>query len=267
MFSIPINNQQFSSAMPRRAFIGLCAASMLAGKADAKPAEAVGRKGWAGSDKGFHKDFGANWYYNWMPKMTENSPEFVPMIKGEGNMQALDAAVSLRNITALLGFNEPERVKQGNMSVERALELWPQLEKATEGKKLQLGSPATSSDKGGVEWFEAFMKGAEKRKLRIDFVATHWYRGRDVNGFEGYIDGLAQKYQCKVWLTEFNGGLNGGDIKDHIRFLKGALKFLDKADSVERYAFFNPKPGTEYSLVDAAGKPTVMGEMYRDAGA
>jgi hypothetical protein len=81
--------------------------------------------------------------------------------------------LSLRGITALLGFNEPEREKQGNMSVERALELWPQLEKATERKNLLLGSPATSSDKGGVEWFEAFMKEAEKRKLRIDLIATH----------------------------------------------------------------------------------------------
>lgn len=235
--------------------MGLCTAAMLAGRAEAKDAEPIGRKGWAGSAKDFHKAFGANWHYNWMPKMLESSPEFVPMIKHEGNMQGLDAAVSLRGITALLGFNEPEREKQGNMSVERALELWPQLEKATERKNLLLGSPSTSSD----------MKEAEKRKLRIDFIATHRYRGRDADGFERFIDDLAQRHQRKVWLTEFNGGLKG-DIKEHIRFLKGALRFLDKTDSIERYAFFNPKPGTEYSLVDAEGKPTVMGEMYRDAG-
>ncbi len=254
-----------TTALGRRTFIGLCTAAMLAGRAEAKDAAPAGRKGWAGSGEGLHKTFGAHWYYNWMPRMAENSPEFVPMLKHEGNLQGLAAAVSQRGITALLGFNEPERVKQGNMSVERALELWPQLEKATAKEKLLLGSPATSSDKGGVEWFEAFMKGAEKRKLRIDFIATHWYRGRDVDGFEKFLDGLAQKHQCKVWLTEFNGGLKG-DVKEHIRFLKGALKFLDKTDSIERYAFFNPKAGTPYSLVDAGGKPTVMGEMYRDAG-
>lgn len=267
MIPTPSNDTQLSPAMPRRAFISLCTAAMLAGKAEAKDSKPSGRKGWAGADKDFHKDFGAHWYYNWTPRMAGDSPEYVPMIKGEANMQLLDAAVGQGGITALLGFNEPERVSQGNLSVERALELWPQLEKATEGKNLRLGSPATSSDKGGVEWFEAFMKGAKKRKLRIDFIATHWYRSRDVDGFERFIDGLAQKHQCKVWLTEFNGGLNGGDIKDHIRFLKGALRFLEKTDSIERYAFFNPKAGTEYSLVDAAGKPTVMGEMYRDAGA
>ena len=40
----------------------------------------------------------------------------------------------------LLGFNEPDLAEQANMTVEKALELWPRLE----ATGMRLGSPAVA---------------------------------------------------------------------------------------------------------------------------
>lgn len=69
---------------------------------------------------------------------------------------------------AMLGFNEPDGRDQANMSVERALDLWPELEAAG----VMLGSPAAV--KGTKPGMTEFMAGAKSRGYRVDFVAVHW---------------------------------------------------------------------------------------------
>ncbi|MDF1853145.1 MAG: glycoside hydrolase family protein [Verrucomicrobiales bacterium] len=221
------------------------------------------KKGWAGGSADFHKLFRASWYYNWTPNPgSSQSAEFVPMIKGAGNMKQLGAIRKRQGVTHLLGFNEPERAKQGNVKVDAAIKLWPQLEAVAKEKSLRLGSPACSGQIG-MKWFREFMKKAEDKGLHMDFIAFHYY-SLNASGFERTLENLADTYDLPIWVTEFNGW--NGDESDNRKFLKDSLRFLERERYIERYAYFNFKPGRAQALVDTKGDLTQLGKMYREAG-
>lgn len=211
-----------------------------------------------------HEQFKVHWHYNWTPRSpSSKTGEFVPMIKGAAGVQQAEAIEKLPDIRHLLGFNEPERESQGNVSLKDALDLWPQLEAIASKRNLRLGSPATSSDKLGMDWFEAFMAEAKKRKLRIDFIALHWYRSRNAAAFESFVTGISRTHRLPVWVTEFNGW-NGPEDSNY-DFLKSSLRFMERSQVVERYAYFNPPKGAPHSLLAADGSLTRMGKLYQDA--
>ena len=73
----------------------------------------------------------------------------------------------------LLGFNEPDLAGQSNMTVDAALDLWPQLQATGQ----RLGSPAV-----GVRRRRPRAAGSTsswparaQRGYRVDFIALHWY--------------------------------------------------------------------------------------------
>lgn len=203
----------------------------------------------------------AKWYYNWGPR-GESRPglEFVPMVKSAGQVTPETlGAIKASGAKVLLGFNEPERSSQGNVSVEKALELWPQLT----ATGLRLGSPAPSSDGPGMDWLARFMEGADKRKLRVDFIAVHWYRSASEDDLERWLKDLHRRYRRPIWLTEFNAYYAGGD-RD--RFARNTWKILDRLSIVERYAYFTTPPGEPGSLWKPPGYRELLplGENYRD---
>jgi len=152
------------------------------------------KKGWAGGHPDAAKEMNCSGFYNWGPHGdSQDGVEVVPMIKGKkGATEKVLTQIKKSGAKVLLGFNEPEREKQGDTTVEEALELWPRL-MAT---GLRLGSPAPSSDREGQAWLEKFMDGVEKRKLRLDFIAVHWYRSADVDKFrsEEYTSELQSRF-------------------------------------------------------------------------
>ena len=227
------------------------------------------KKGWSGGNKHMHELFKVSWFYNWQPTAnTKTQAGFIPMVKGGKGVAngRIKKVGNDRKSKFLLGFNEPEREKQGNLSVEEALELWPKLEKAAKKHRLMLGSPAPSSDRKGREWLAAFMKGVKEREYRVDFIAYHWYRGYDLKDFKKYFQKVTDQYERKIWLTEFHGGFAGGDEKSHAEFLSGVLKYMEGSSVFERYAYFNSKPGTKTALLDDKGELTKLGKIYRDVG-
>lgn len=251
----------------RRRWISSAATASLATPlALAAPHEASRKKGWAGGNVNMHRTFGAHWYYNWTPKRGNSDREFVPMVKGAWNVEErqFNAIRGYGGVTHLLGYNEPERQDQGNLRLDKALDLWPKLVTLAEQKNLKLGSPAPSSDQGGMAYLDRFMTEAKRRKLRVDFVAVHWYRSRDPDAFEDFVKELRREYRLPVWITEFNGW--SGPEKEHYKFLKDSLRFLERSRDVERYAYFEPGRGKEHSLLNKDGSLTRMGELYRDAG-
>ncbi|MBK1826921.1 glycosyl hydrolase [Haloferula rosea] len=250
----------------RRSFLASSAAALATGPSFALTNKASTKKGWAGGDANKHRQFGVHWHYNWTPNRGHATPEFVPMIKGAFNVNEkhFNKIRSYKNITSLLGYNEPERKKQGNIPLDKAIALWPRLVKLAEQKNLRLGSPAPSSDQGGMNYLHEFMEQAKRKDLRVDFVAVHWYRGRDPDAFEDFVDDLAKEYRLPIWITEFNGW-SGPEDENH-DFLKEALKFLEKERKVERYAYFEPGRGKPHSLFKKDGSLSRMGELYRDAG-
>lgn len=89
---------------------------------------------------------------------------------------SLKNAAWAERLTELLGLNEPDVKKQGNMSIEETLDAWPVLMDTG----MRLGSPGcVHPDK---EWMIEFMAGAGKRNLRVDFICVHSYGSPSAEG-------------------------------------------------------------------------------------
>ncbi|MEV4641387.1 glycosyl hydrolase [Actinoplanes sp. NPDC049548] len=222
-------------------------------------------------------DVGAKWYYNWgtnNDSMAANA-EFVPMIWDENVVTAANLAKVRTEGTTLLGFNEPDLKGQAEMTVEQALDLWPQLQ----ATGMRLGSPAVAyggNTPGG--WLDRFMSGAKQRNLRVDFITLHWY-GSDfsaaaVGQFMGYVTAVHDRYQLPIWVTEFGlmnftGTPKFPDTAQITAFISHATAQLEAAPYVERYAWFSlPAVGdsVDYGLYRDATTPTEAGKIYKAAG-
>ena len=134
------------------------------------------------------------WSYSWgltLSQFQPNGVEFVPM-KWSGALSDEDADYlrqkhAAGDIKYLLGYNEPDGERQANMSVDRALELWPQLE-AT-GIPLVSPSPVHYDN----EWMIEFMQRADEAGARIDDIAFHWYGGTDAQWFLDLLDRVYER--------------------------------------------------------------------------
>jgi hypothetical protein len=218
------------------------------------------------------------WVYTWNRVIPEGVPpgvEFIPMIwnyNGQPDSISVPATAAKKaGITELMGFNEPDAPKQGNMSVQAALDAWPLLEKTG----MRLGSPGCiHPDK---QWMIDFMAGVKQRNLRVDFVCAHSYGGPNPDALMKRLENVHKMFGLPIWLTEFGvGDWKAKSVEENVhkpesvlRFMERVLPMLEKSDFVERYAWFPAKPtsiplGTS-ALFDANGELTRLGACYRDA--
>jgi hypothetical protein len=169
----------------------------------------------------------------------------------------------------LLGFNEPDQAKQGNMTVEEVLALWPKLMETG----LRLGSPScVHPDK---DWMKAFMKGVEERQLRVDFVAAHSYGGPNADALMKRLTTVHEMFGRPIWITEFAVGdwqaktraENRHRPEQIVEFVRNVLHQLDACKYVERYAWFPAKPDSASlgpcALFNDDGTLTPVGQAYR----
>lgn len=221
---------------------------------------------------------GLEWYYNWRPDQiwhkggTARTVEFVPMIH---NARDVNKRIkSGRRVKSLLGFNEPDGhggSHQSGMSVEKAVALWPKLQ----AHRLRLGSPATTQDGtlGRSSWQRRFMNEVEKRGLRVDFMAVHYYsKNGDVRAFRNWLQAVHREYKRPIWVTEFamiDWNRPGAvSYEQNARFAEQAIVMMEALPFVERHAWFaaNPYPWKgrtpRINLVDANLKPTPVGRAF-----
>ena len=217
------------------------------------------------------------WFYSWNAGIPADLPAgiaYTPMIWGyHGKADAVTAAATAAKqagIRELLGFNEPDQVKQSNMTVAQALDAWPVLQQSG----MRLGSPAcVHPDR---EWMKTFMEEAEKRSLRVDFVCVHSYGSTHAEALVNRLHAIHKLYRKPIWITEFAVGdwkakspaENQYPPDKVLKFMEEILPRLDQLDFVERYAWFPARPdnnalGTS-ALWGADGKLTRLGECYRD---
>jgi hypothetical protein len=87
-----------------------------------------------------------SWHYAWSffpgnltcSTLLTGSTKYVALAWGKGS-----APTSMfQNVTALLGFNEPNHANQANMTPSEAAALWPSLMAAASVRRIPLGSPA-----------------------------------------------------------------------------------------------------------------------------
>ncbi|GAB3932412.1 glycoside hydrolase family protein [Micromonospora vulcania] len=220
----------------------------------------------------------ASWYYTWNVNhqgvTTPKGAEFVPMIWGAKSVTANNLQQAKANGRQLLGFNEPDMGGQANMSVDQALELWPQLQ----ATGLPLGSPAVAwgGDRPG-EWLDRFMTGAKARGYRVDFIALHWYGGdftttNAVNQLKSYLSAVHNRYKLPIWLTEFalidfSNGVRFPSQAQQAAFLTAATRMLSGLSWLHRYAWFG-LPATDKDqtgLFRTGSTATAVGRAYQAA--
>jgi hypothetical protein len=221
---------------------------------------------------------GASWYYNWGPRPRAApgaaKAGFIPMIWGahDANDETM-GQLKGSGYPALLAFNEPDGKGQANMSVAKAIELWPKLE----ATGLRLGSPGTTT---GARWLDEFMDSAKAKNLRVDFLCLHWYgditKPDPVGDLRGYLTKYWERYHLPIWLTEYSGAdfdyhLRKTTVEDNASFAAESAKMMEALPFVERYAWFAPlvSPDDEsYGTVRLClpdGTLTPVGLAYRDA--
>ncbi len=214
------------------------------------------------------KTLGLSWYYNW--GTTTPCPDvgvpFVPMqwgdwCPGSSTCTALPSTLGANGNKYLLTFNEPNNSSQSNMSVARALQLWP----ALEATGLQLSSPAVTGDASGSAWLASFMAGARQQGLRVDFLALHWYGDcSNPQNLINYLAGMESTYGLPVWLTEFS--CYGDSLAVNTSFFQQVAPELAALPYLQRFAWFTNRPypgGYEYtSLLTSAGVLTTTGAAY-----
>lgn len=211
---------------------------------------------------------GASWWYNWVLSPGScKAGEFVPMIAGKAEKTPTAVQGALGKLKdagyrTVLGFNEPNKADQANLTVAQVVELWPAL---TADAQVRVGSPATSAD--GKAWFEDFMAQTKTKALRVDFVAIHWYGWNagscnDAKELESYVT-WAEKFELPIWITEF-GCLNqsnpSAEVVEH--FYTSAVEMLGHHPRVERYAWY---PWTENNELVVAGSLTSLGSAFAKA--
>ncbi|WP_234016857.1 glycosyl hydrolase [Streptomyces sp. LaPpAH-108] len=222
-------------------------------------------------------DSGASWYFNWASSTgavtRPDGVEYVPMIWGPGSVTDEELGKAGQEGTELLGFNEPDSATQSDMSPEQALDLWPRLENTG----LRLGAPAVSHDAdvpGG--WLDRFMRGAEQRGLRVDFIPLHWYGadfGPDAAAqLRDYIQRVHDRYHKPIWLTEYGltdfsqGSPRYPDQRQETDFITSSTRMLDGLDFVERYAWFTLSTRTSPTGLYDGTTANAAGRAYREAG-
>lgn len=221
----------------------------------------------------------AGWYYTWGTQhpgiSTPRGATFVPMIRSAENVTATELARAKAAGPYLLTFNEPDLPDQANMTVEQALDLWPQL-MATGSR---LGSPAVAW--GGPDpqgWLDRFMTGAQARGHRVDFITLHWF-GADfttataVAQLRQYLQAVYQRYRKPIWLTEFAlirfgaGGSQFPGQEQQAAFLTAATAMLGQLPYLQRYAWFGlPATAKDRSgLFSDGAEATVVGRAFQAA--
>jgi hypothetical protein len=216
---------------------------------------------------------GATWCYNWgtSPQASDcNNPLFVPMVWGGGNVAGAIKAIGDAGYKTVLGFNEPNKTDQSNMTVDAAIALWPTL---TSNPNIRVSSPAVSDD--GRAWLESFMTQVKAKGLRVDFIAMHWYGWNAGSCTSGQLEGAinwASKWGLPVWITEFGCmGSSNPNEQTLLTFFNNSIAMLKNHPLVERYAWY---PWNTYndlyranasgvSVITSLGTAFVAAPQYR----
>ncbi|MCX6309182.1 MAG: glycosyl hydrolase [Bacteroidia bacterium] len=218
----------------------------------------VSKKGMAG--EGVKKVLaGTFWNYEWEPSGESTSDiEFVPMIKGRvQNKNYRWEEVRVRDgQTHMLGFNEPMSDKQGDLTVDEAIALWPK----EQMMGLRLGSPARTDGDIGDKWLIEFMQKAKDKGYRIDFVNIHCYNKNNAPAMRSWINAEYQKYGKPIWLSEFNCD-QFTTVAAQEKYVAEVVKMLEDAPFVERYAYYNDKDTRNLFNATFTGLSTV-GQVY-----
>jgi hypothetical protein len=242
-------------------FIALGLTSLGAAEPPTTKTELYAKKGFGlperkGMDAHHLELLKVGWYYNWgdSTKLTTLA-QFVPMTFS-GRREPPKSKEKL-----LLGFNEPDHLKQANMPPAEALAKWP----ALVAKSETIIAPALAGNPLKSEWMAAFLKADPK----VDAIAVHWYKGADSARFIKDLEEIYVRFQKPLWVTEFAPQTNADSAANPTKFTQAQVNtfiaettaFMEKTPWVERYAWHHSGVGTS-ALFTKDGQLTETGKAY-----
>lgn len=206
---------------------------------------------------------GAAWYYDWTsaPTCGTGTLEAVPMLRKAGDWGDRQGG----NSRWLMGFNEPDRRDQADLTPAQAATAWRTVEQRFPGKRLV--SPAPSGP--GLAWLPQF-RDAYRQQYgtwpRLDALAVHCYLPHEdcraiVTQALAWADAWGVS---EVWLTEW--AALECNYTSHAQAIADADAFrawLATQPRVTRAAWFN---GQAFGACDPAlvrdGALTAWGQWY-----
>ncbi|WP_299668326.1 glycosyl hydrolase [uncultured Polaribacter sp.] len=208
------------------------------------------------------------WWYNWGNNGIDvDGAKFVPNQWGGGSVTTAINLGKRMDIDHYMAYNEPDNDDQSNMTVDRAIEKYPELL----ASGLRLGSPANTDGAKGEAWRNEFMTKAEAAGLRVDYIVVHYYKKTSPANFYNWLKAIHDKWKRPIWIKEFNYGATWtAQPASNTAAGNGLISYmnmLDNTDFVERYAVFTWQPDKPiYSLMSVRTPVTLSssGIMYRD---
>ena len=210
--------------------------------------------------------------------------DFFPMLWGyyENKIDEFLIDIQQQNQRVVFGFNEPDKIKQSNISVETAIAAWPQLEvtvaemEETDRSTTILVSPSCANSLNG-SWLEEFMIKVDELDLRVDAIGVHNYGGINFNAFTTKMETIYEKYNHRpIIITEFavadwnstSVETNKFSSENVLNFMKQVMDWMEEPsqDWILGYAWFsfdiNDQYGTSSALFDSNDSLTPLGEYY-----
>lgn len=205
------------------------------------------------SDNNFWSAPGSDltWYYNYGASPTsfyqDSKMEFVPMLWGapgnpESDMTFYNTVANLiesgQNITAILGFNEPDGCDGGGACVDAgvAATVWKKQVEPLKKKypQIRVGAPAVTGSPRGVTWLANWQSNCASLSQNstpcvMDFMPIHWYG--DFSGLAshiGQINGTYSKNVSSLWVTEY--ALNDQPLLATQKFYNMSAQYFDRLE-------------------------------------
>ncbi len=197
-----------------------------------------GKAGWSPAK------LNATWYYDWNIGGGPSSDYEYAIIRQNAGWPSWTDINNKKNVNHLLGFNEPDRPDQSNMTVDEAIAQWPEMMKSG----LRIGSPAPASPHSS--WITDFLTKCNEFNYRVDYVAIHCYwGGLTPSQWYSQLKSIYDRVKRPLWITEWNNGANWtteswpsdqtAQFEKQYNDIKGILQVLDTASFVERYAIYD----------------------------
>ncbi len=232
------------------------------------------------------------WNYSWDMELIKQQPHtssFIPMVWGAWGVDELQKRlnthivpkIELGDVHRVLGFNEPDKLEQANIPYTEALKYWPILESLN----VPLCSPACANPLSDVDdstqgvrgtWMRDFMKAADKRGYRIDYIGVHWYGGPSPAAFKQRMIDIYRTYGNRpLLITEFaladwgakTPGENSITQEDVLAFMQNVLPWIEQQNWIAGYAWFpfeiDDPNGSSSALFDRSGNLTASGRFYQ----
>jgi hypothetical protein len=226
----------------------------------------VTKKGWCGWSADEIQMIKGTWYYDWnVGGSTSDNVEYA-LIKQKGDWPSWDAINNKQNVSQLLGYNEPDRPDQSNLTFDFALSQWPEYMKSG----LRLGAPATSDPFNSWSLYN-FVDKCDQLGYRLDFVAIHAYwGGMNAQTWYNRLKAIHDRTKRPIWITEWNNGANWtteswptdwtAQQTKQLNDIKAILNVLDTCRFIERYSIYNWVEDKRAMILNGALTPA--GEYY-----